>query len=65
VETYPEMDVVICYDPKLGSDCNLDKDLSKSKEDDQLIKCKDARLYLYLVTMIKEKGVLEKTIRKE
>jgi len=65
VETYPGMDVIICYDLKLGSGCNLGKDLSKSKGDDQLVKCKDARLYLYLVTMRKEKGVLEETIRKE
>ena len=65
METYPERDVVICYDPKIGSGCNLGKDLSKSKEDDQLVKCKDTRLYLYLVTIRKEKGILEETIRKE
>jgi len=33
--------------PKLGSGCNLGKDLSKSK-DDQLVKCKDTGLYLKL-----------------
>jgi len=26
-----------CYNPKLGSDCNLGKDLSKNKENDQLV----------------------------
>ena len=36
-----------CYNPKLGSDYNLDKDLSKSEED-QLVKCKDTSLYLLL-----------------
>jgi len=37
-----------CYDSKLGSDCNLDKDLKKDKKNDQLVKCKDTRLYLLL-----------------
>ena len=37
-----------CYDPKLGLDCNLGKDLSKSRRDDQLVKHKDTRLYLQL-----------------
>ena len=36
------------YNFKLGSDCNLGKDLSKSKEDDQSVKCKDTVLYLQL-----------------
>jgi len=36
------------YDSKLGSDCNLDKDLSKNGEDSQLVKHKDTGLYLYL-----------------
>jgi len=40
--------VTICYDPKLGSDCNLGKDLSKNKEDDQLVKYKDTGLYIQL-----------------
>jgi len=33
---------------KLGSGCNLDKDLSKSREDDQLVKYKDTEVYLQL-----------------
>jgi len=37
-----------CYDCKLGSGCNLGKDLSKSRRDDQLVKCKDTGLYLLL-----------------
>jgi len=37
-----------CYDPKLGSGCNLGKDLSKSRGDDQLVKHKDTGLYLQL-----------------
>ena len=40
--------VTICYDPKLGSDCNLGKDLSKNKEDDQLVKYNDTGLYIQL-----------------
>ena len=35
-----------CYNPKLGSGCNLGKDLSKNREDDQLVKYKDTELYL-------------------
>ena len=35
---------------KLGSGCNLDKDLSKSERDNQLVKHKDIRLYLLLYT---------------
>ena len=30
-----------CYDLRLGSDCNLDKDLSKSKGMSQLVKYKN------------------------
>ena len=40
--------VTICYDPKLSSGYNLDKDLSKDKEDEQLVKCKNTGLYLQL-----------------
>ena len=36
------------YDLKLGSGCNLGKDLSKSRRDDQLVKHKNTRLYLLL-----------------
>ena len=36
---------LFCYNSKLGSDYNLDKDLSKSKEDDQLVKCKNIGLW--------------------
>ena len=39
---------VHCYNSKLGSGYNLNKDLSKSKEKDQLVKCKDTSLYLLL-----------------
>ena len=34
------------YDLKLGSGCNLDKDLSKEVGLSQLVKCKDTGLYL-------------------
>jgi len=34
----------ICYNPKLSSDFNLDKDLNK----EQLVKCKNTGLYLQL-----------------
>ena len=40
---------LFCYDLKLGSDYNSDKDLSKSKEYDQLVKHKDIELYLYYI----------------
>jgi len=36
------------YDSKLGLDCNLDKDLSKSKGDNKLVKYKYTELYLQL-----------------
>jgi len=36
------------YNYKLGSGCNLDKDLSKSRRYNQLVKCKDTGLYLLL-----------------
>jgi len=35
-----------CYISKLGSGCNLGKDLSKREENDQLVKYKDTGLYL-------------------
>jgi len=59
-----------CYNSKLDSGCNLDKDLSKDEEEDQLVKHKDTGLYLqlYIVTIRKKKDVLErnneKSIRK-
>jgi len=37
-----------CYNPKLGSDYNLNKDLSKIRVSDQLIKCKDIKIYNYI-----------------
>ena len=37
-----------CYNSKLGLGCNLDKDLNKSRRDDQLVKHKDTKLYLLL-----------------
>ena len=39
---------IYCYNPKLVLDCNLGKDLRKNREDDQLVKHKDAELYLLL-----------------
>ena len=36
----------VYYNSKLGSGCNLGKDLSKNQGDDQLVKCKDTGLYL-------------------
>ena len=36
------------YNPKLGSGCNLDKGLSKRRENNQLVKCKDTGSYLQL-----------------
>ena len=42
----------ICYDLRLGSDCNLDKNLSKKVGMSQLVKCKDTRLYLQLYILI-------------
>jgi len=38
----------MCYDLKLGLDCNLDKDLSKEVGLSQLVKHKDTGLYLWL-----------------
>ena len=35
-----------CYDLKLGSDCNSDKDLSKNKGYNQLVKYKDIGMLL-------------------
>jgi len=36
----------MCYNSKLGSDCNLGKGLSKREENNQLVKCKDTGSYL-------------------
>jgi len=44
-----------CYNPKLGSSYNLDKELSKKGEDDWLVKCKDTELYLLLYIHINYK----------
>ena len=41
-----EFHPALYYNPKLGSGCNLGKDLSKNEGDDQLIKHKDTGLYL-------------------
>ena len=38
----------ICYNPKLGSGCNLGKDLKKDEGDNQLVKHRDIGLYLLL-----------------
>jgi len=43
---------IFLYDPKLGSGCNLGKDLSKEEEEDQLVKCKNTELYLLLYIYI-------------
>jgi len=37
-----------CYDLRLGSGCNLGKDLSRGVGISQLVKYKDTRLYLQL-----------------
>jgi len=37
-----------CYNSKLGLDYNLDKDLSKSRVHNQLIKCKNIKIYNYI-----------------
>ena len=37
-----------CYNLKLSLGCNSDKDLSKSRKNNQLVKCKDIGLYLLL-----------------
>ena len=37
---------------KLGLDCNLGKELRKNKRNDQLVKCKDIKLYLLLYIYI-------------
>jgi len=39
-----------CYNPKVGLDCNLGKDLNKDKGDNQLVKHKNTGLYLQLYT---------------
>ena len=38
----------VYYNSKLSLSCNLGKDLRKNEENDQLVKCKDIRLYLLL-----------------
>ena len=40
---------VVCYNLKLGSDCNSGKDLSKNKGYDQLVKYKDTKRYLHYI----------------
>jgi len=37
-----------CYNLDLNSSCNLDKDLKKDRENNQLVKHKNTRLYLQL-----------------
>jgi len=41
-----------CYDLRLGSGCNLGKDLSKNGRNNQLVKYKDTGLYLQLYIYI-------------
>ena len=43
-----------CYDLKLGSGCNLGKDLSKSGGKSQLVKYKDIGLYLQYIPIDNE-----------
>ena len=46
---------IYCYNPKLGSDYNLDKGLSKRRENDQFIKYNNnTELYLLLYINIKQ-----------
>ena len=48
-------EVYSCYDPKLGSGCNLGKDLRRDRWGDQLVKYKDIELYLLLYIPIDHK----------
>ena len=45
----------MCYVPKLGLGCILDKDLSKREENGQSVKHKDIGLYLLLYISIDHK----------
>ena len=48
-----------CYNLRLGSGCNLDKDLSWEVGKDQLVKYKDTGLYLQLyISIVLEENVL-------
>ena len=48
-----------CYNLRLGSGCNLDKNLSWEVGKDQLVKCKDTGLYLQLyISIVLEENVL-------
>ena len=52
-DSYSKYSGVHSYcDPKLGSGCNLDKDLRKNRRDNQLVKHKNTRLYLLLYILI-------------
>ena len=46
----------ICYDLRLGLDCNLDKDLRKNGENVQLVKHKEYKVVsmLYIIMSYKE-----------
>ena len=46
------MELNIISNTKLGSDCNLGKDLRNDERDDQLVKCKDIELHLLLYIRI-------------
>ena len=54
-----------CYDPKLGLDYNLSKDLRKNKKNDQLLKHKNIELYLLLCTMKKCTISISNTMRRK
>ena len=50
-----------CYNLRLGSGCNLDKDLSWEVGKNQLVKCKDTGLYLQLYISINLKVNIQYT----
>ena len=53
------------YNPKLGSDCNLGKDLSKRGENDQLVKHKNIELYLQLYIPIDYEEIRKVFLKKQ
>ena len=47
-----------CYNLRLGSGCNLGKDLKKNREDVQLVKCKEYRaISMLYIIMSHEKSI--------
>ena len=49
IATLKNWDIYSCYNLKLNSGCNSDKDLSKNEEYDQLVKHKDTEMYLHYI----------------